>query len=89
MSMTRLTRSTFLVLFRAALRLHGETPPARKMEALKRLREHVEFEYEVFAAVADMKDGGKSADDPLRLFERYLKATEKIVDAVDGWIDKK
>ena len=80
--------STFLVLFRSALRLHGETSASKKMESLEALRKHIEFDDEIFRIVQGMKEGGKkTADpDPLELFERYLKAVEKIVDAIDGWI---
>lgn len=81
--------STFLVLFRAALRLHGETPPAKKLQALEVLRKHIEFDDEVFRLVADMKAGKKHPElDPLELFERYLKNVEAVTDAVDVWMKK-
>lgn len=79
--------STFLVLFRAALRLHMEHPPVVKLEALRALRERIEFDDEAFRLIQEMKEGRKPAGgDPLALFDRYLKAVEAVTDAVDSWV---
>jgi hypothetical protein len=76
--------STFLVLFKNALRLYGEKPPLAKMDALARLRERLEFDREVFQLVQGLKEGvTKGVPDRMELFGRYLKAVETIVDAVD------
>lgn len=78
--------STFLVLFRAALRLQDGTPPAKKLEALAELRKRIDFDDEVFRLVEEMKEGLKHKElDALALFARYLKSVETVVDAVDAW----
>ncbi|MBU2573686.1 MAG: hypothetical protein KKH28_06385 [Elusimicrobia bacterium] len=78
--------STFLVLFKAALRLQGEKPPAKKIEVLALLRGKIEFDSEVFLIVWDLKEGKKRDEEPVDIFKRYLKAVEAVTDAVDGWI---
>jgi hypothetical protein len=85
--------STFLVLFRAALRLFRDAVPARKLDALAALKDHVDFDDEVFTIVHALKEGttrAKEIDAPA-LFERYLQTIEAVVDAVDDAIhgDKK
>lgn len=77
--------STFLVLFKAALRLQGEKPPAKKIEVLAMLRGKIEFDSEVFLMVWDLKEGKKRDEDPVDIFKRYLKAVETVTDAVDSW----
>ncbi|MFC1679000.1 hypothetical protein ACFL2T_02185 [Elusimicrobiota bacterium] len=79
--------STFLVLFRAALRLHGERPPASKLEALRALRKHIEFDEEIFRGVHELKAGGKGPGlDPMTMFENFLRGVETVTDAVDEWV---
>jgi hypothetical protein len=71
--------STFLVLFRAVLRLYGGNPSAKKLEALAELRKHIEFDEDVFHRFED------KTLDPLVLFARTLKAVETVVDVVDAY----
>lgn len=82
--------ATFLVLFRATLRLFREDVPSRKMDALAALAEHIPFDREVFATVEDAKEGkrklaSREADE---LFGRYLAAVEAVVDAVDEHVKR-
>lgn len=78
------TLSTFLVLFKNALRLYNEKPPLKKMDALAELNKHIPCDMEVFGIVNRLKQGEKiKALDRVKLFERYLKAVENVVDAVD------
>lgn len=77
--------STFLVLFRGALRLFQETIPAVKVDALNELARHVSFDPEPFQTVLLMKAGTqrqRDIDVP-GLFRKYLTAIEQIVSAVD------
>lgn len=80
--------STFLVLFRGTLRLYTSQVPPKKIDALKKLRDHIDFSLEPFQTIFDMKAGGTQAKtlavDPL--FEDYLKNIERIVDAVDQFL---
>ncbi len=77
--------SSFLVLFRAALRLYEVEPPTAKREALQKLNEHIPFDVEVFDTVQALKDGQTKPRqvDADQLFERYLTSVEAVVDAVD------
>ncbi|HUO57714.1 MAG TPA: nucleotidyltransferase domain-containing protein [bacterium] len=76
--------STFLVLFKAALWLYGVTPPVKKMDALRKLREKVTFDIDVFETVDRLKRGEKMKDlDVLGTFEKYLGNIETIVDNVN------
>lgn len=69
--------STFMVLLRNALLLYGEKPPAGKMDALRRLREKMEFDLSVFEKLDALKRGESSKDlDVLSAFDKYLGALE-------------
>jgi len=82
--------STFLVLFRAALRLFNEQVPQKKFQALEKLAEHLSFDVTVFQALEKLKDGStktKDVDVP-ELFNNYLKTVERVIDAVDAHIQQ-
>ncbi|MCX5784948.1 MAG: hypothetical protein NTX59_04610 [Elusimicrobia bacterium] len=81
--------SAFLTLFKAALRLYGETPPAKKMEVLPMLSKHIKFDGEVFSVVWKLKSGGKHPGiTSLQIFSRYLTAVQSVTDAVDLWLQR-
>lgn len=82
--------STFLVLFRASLRLFNDSVPAKKFDALGELAEHIAMDTEVFALVSELKQGRMKvqAAEADALFGRYLTAVESVVDAVDQFIHK-
>lgn len=81
--------SSFLVLFRAALRLFQSDVPNRKMDALLALARRIPFDTRPFETVKQMKEGhkvpGLVADD---LFAEYLRAVETVVDAVHDILHK-
>jgi len=80
--------STFLVLFRAALRLFQDNIPAKKMEALKALSIHIQCDPVVFETVQSIKEGREKirGHDIIDLYDRYLRGVENVVDAVDKYI---
>lgn len=82
--------STFLVLFRAALRLFEKTVPQKKFEALDKLSTHLEFDGSVFQTVQQLKEGTKKPRevDVAILFNNYLKTIECVIDAVDAYMHK-
>jgi hypothetical protein len=82
--------STFLVLFRAALRLFEEPVPQKKVQALEALAGHLSFDTGVFETVQALKEGSKKAKDEETeiLFSRYLKTIECVIDAVDAVIQQ-
>jgi hypothetical protein len=82
--------SSFLVLFRAALRLFQDNVPTKKMDALKILAEKIEFDTGVFETVDALKRGREktNAVDASALFSRYLGTIEQVVDEVDQYISE-
>ncbi len=77
--------STFLVLFKNALWLYEEKPPLKKMEALAKLREKIEFDLEVFYSVDRLKRGeSPNGLDVLGTFEKYLTAVEAVADKISN-----
>jgi predicted nucleotidyltransferase len=87
--MTR-SLSTFLVLFRASLRLFEEQVPQKKFEALEKLSTHLAFDGAVFLTVEGLRDGSRKPKDisAEELFSNYLRTIECVVDAVDAYIHK-
>lgn len=77
--------STFLVLFRGALRLIDSEVPACKMDALKRLADKLEFDINVFVVLDNVKSGKLKAKEvqPFTLFGQYLETIETVLDMVD------
>ena len=88
--LTTQSLSTFLVLFRASLRLFEEVVPQKKFQALEKLATHLEFDVSVFQTVQSLKDGSKKAKEVAveELFSTYLKTIECVIDAVDAYIHK-
>ena len=80
--------ASFLVLFRAALRLYQLEVPATKLEALDALARRVPLDPEPFETVEALKEGRKKVRqvnaDPL--FGDFLKTVETVVDAIDGYV---
>jgi predicted nucleotidyltransferase len=78
--------SSFLVLFRAALRLFQDQVPATKIEAVKQLSQHISFDPAVFELIESLKEGTKKIRevDPDAVFETYLMTVESIVNAIDA-----
>ncbi|MFC1468163.1 hypothetical protein ACFLQY_05740, partial [Verrucomicrobiota bacterium] len=82
--------STFLVLFRAALRLFEEHVPVQKTLALEKLGKHINFEPAAFKTVQLLKEGKLKAKqvEARELFAQYLSAIEQAINAVDEFIHK-
>jgi predicted nucleotidyltransferase len=77
--------STFCVLFRHALMLHGTESPARKRDIIARARERFEIDAAPFLTLLDLREERvKPKDvDPDVLLAPYMKQIEKVIDAVD------
>jgi hypothetical protein len=82
--------SSFLVLFRASLRLFADSVPQKKFQALEKLNETVPVPLDVFRKVQELKDGSlkPKAVDAETLFEEYIQTIECVTDAVDAHIQK-
>ncbi len=82
--------SSFLVLFRAGLRLFTNDVPQKKFQALEKLNQTVPVPIDVFRKVQELKDGSikPKAVDAEALFEEYTKTIECVTDAVDAHIQE-
>ena len=82
--------SSFLVLFRASLRLFATDIPQKKFQALEKLNETIPVPCEVFRKVQQLKDGSLKAKnvDADAIFEEYIKTIESVTDAVDAHIQQ-
>jgi len=76
--------SSFLVLFRATLRLFDQDVPARKMDALKQLAVKLEFDVRPFEQVNALKQGQPVTEELESLFKKYLHSITEVIDAVDA-----
>lgn len=77
--------STFLVLFRAALRLQQKQVPDVKMEALRELQKYIAFDAKPFEALNDYKlqpIKSRTAP-PAALFSSYFTAIESVTEAIN------
>lgn len=79
--------STFLVLFRAALRLYQPTVPDVKMDALHALAKHISFEARPFEQLFALKQqtGESRSNLPDVSFASYLAAIERVTTAVNEY----
>lgn len=77
--------STFCVLTRHALLLHGQPAPHRKRELVAQATEAFGINPKPFQTLLDLRDGrAKPKDiDPVSLYGTYLKEIGVVVDAVD------
>jgi len=82
--------SSFLVLFRASLRLFATDIPQKKFQALEKLNETIPVPCEVFQNVQQLKDGSLKPKnvDADAIFEEYIKTIESVTDAVDAHIQQ-
>jgi hypothetical protein len=77
--------STFLVLFRATLRLHQDTVPDTKLDALRDLAKHISFDPGPFEKLFEFKQhtNKRSGKLPDVSFASYLAAIECVAEAVN------
>lgn len=77
--------STFLVLFRAALRLFQESVPAVKLEALRALSQHITFDTAPFEKLLELKQQAKAERRATSgvTFASYLAAIESVANAIN------
>ncbi len=77
--------STFCVLFRHALALRGEDPPAAKREVIERARECFGIDPQPFHALLDLREERLKPREvePSRLLGPYLAGIAAVVDMVD------
>jgi|SRR6185312_9679796 len=81
--------STFCVLFRHALILHGYEAPARKREAIERAGERFGIDTAPFRRLLDLREAKDKPKDvePVALLTAYMNEIGKVIDAVDA-LDK-
>ncbi|MCA9055062.1 MAG: hypothetical protein KDA75_14570 [Planctomycetaceae bacterium] len=77
--------STFLSLFRAALRLYSAEVPVIKLDAARTLANYIQFDPQPFVTIDDLRENRRDPRDVdlEQLFVDYWQAVEIICDAVD------
>ena len=77
--------STFCVLFRHALLLHGVDAPSPKREIIRQCGEHFGLDTRPFESMLDVREEKVKPRDlePVSLLEAYLAGIGKVTDAVD------
>jgi hypothetical protein len=77
--------STFCVLFRHALLLHGAFGPPRKREIVAQARDRFGIDPNPFLALLDHREGrGRPKEtEPVALLASYMNEIGKVIDAVD------
>ena len=80
--------ASFLVLFRAALRLYQAEVPALKLDALAALAGRIPLDPAPFETVEALKEGRTKVRqvDADALFGGFLKTVETVVDAIDSYV---
>lgn len=78
--------STFLSLFRGALRLYQPEVPAGKLAALQALGKHIPFDPQPFLTVEDLKEQRRRSRDvdAEALFAQYWQSAETVAAAIDA-----
>jgi hypothetical protein len=77
--------STFCVLFRHALILHGIDGPARKRDVIDRARERFGIDTAPFDALLDQREERRKPQEiePETLLAAYMNEIGKVIDSVD------
>jgi hypothetical protein len=77
--------STFCVLFRHALLLHGVDAPQQKRETIRRCGEQFALDPRPFDALLDVREERVKAREvePVQLLAPYLEGIARVIDAVD------
>lgn len=78
--------STFCVLFRHALMLHGQEAKMQKREVIEQAREVFKIDSTPFERLLDLREEKIKATnlDPSAILGSYLKEISVVIDAVDG-----
>lgn len=78
--------STFCVLFRHALILHGVTAPGKKRDIIERARERFGIDSAPFNRLLDLRAQKSKPKEiePEALLAAYMKEIGKVIDAVDS-----
>lgn len=77
--------STFCVLFRHALILHGAEPTGKKRDVIGQTREKFAIDPQPFMQLLDLREERVKARDlePVELLDSYLKQIDIVINAVD------
>lgn len=77
--------STFCVLIRHSLLLHGFEAPGRKRDVVARAQEHFGIDPEPFVTLLNLREGkgNPKATEPEKLLAAYMKQIGEVIDRVD------
>lgn len=88
LELLEVSKSTIMVLFRATMRLHGETPPSDSVELCRDVGRHAGFDAEPFIRVvrhargeAKLKPG-----DARPLLTEYVRGAQQLVAHLDRYV---
>lgn len=78
--------STFAVLFRHALALHGFEAPPRKREVVRAAAERFAIDPSAFEQLLDLRERRRKPHDikPVDLLASYMAQIERVIEAVDA-----
>ena len=81
------SKSTIMVLFRATMRLHGQTPPADTMELCRQVGRLAGFDPEPFIRVVRHARGGEKLKpgDARPLLTEYVRGVQQLVAHLDRY----
>ena len=83
------TASGALTLLRHTLLAFGEEPPAEAPVLFSRLAEVTGADAEGFQAAYDFHEGEALKEDSFVVYDRYIHALEKVINALDRLVPKK
>jgi hypothetical protein len=82
--------STFLVLLKNSLWLFGEKPALKKLDALRQLKNRLDFDLGPFETIDLVKRGAKTrGQDADKVFSAYLGALESLTERLNQPMPKK
>ncbi|MGB7848416.1 MAG: nucleotidyltransferase domain-containing protein [Candidatus Acidiferrum sp.] len=83
------TASGAMTLLRHTLLACGEEPPAEPTDLFERIAAVTGADAEAFQAVYEHREGRAPARDPFTVYDHYIHALEKVVNAMDRLVPKK
>ncbi|PKL92705.1 MAG: hypothetical protein CVV21_02815 [Candidatus Goldiibacteriota bacterium HGW-Goldbacteria-1] len=75
--------STFVVIFKAILRLYGKKVPAKKWDIIMNMPKNFKLNHSIFADALALKEGRETVADANMFFSTYMAEIEKVNLIID------
>jgi len=75
--------STFVVIFKAILRLYGKKVPAKKWDIIMNMPKNFNLNHSIFADALALKEGRETVADANMFFSTYMAEIEKVNLIID------